>query len=50
MLLGRDTIYRNCWGLAYERNDEFILPYVPTEEGPVRLTAENGEKITLLVE
>ena len=49
MLLGRDTIYRNCWRLAYERSNEFIRPYVPTE-GPVRLTAENGEEITLLVE
>ena len=35
MLLGRDTIFRKCWELAYEHLPENrIRPYVPTPHGP----------------
>ena len=44
MLLGRDTVYKKCWELAYETlQNGLIGPYVPTTQGPVHLVSSTGE-------
>ena len=51
MLLGRDTIYRKCWGLAYETLEtNYIRPYVPTSQGLIYLVSSAGEQISLVAE
>ena len=47
MLLGRDTIYKNRWGLAYEEEGHYVTPYVPTPSGPVHLVSHQGTRLRL---